>query len=180
MALENGNVEQNKHGVVVNEYLQSVSNPRVYAAGDVASTMGLPLTPIAGMESAIVAKNLLNGNNETADSKVVPSVVYSVPKVASVGLSEEQAKDADIDYNVKMVDMSKWYTNRRTNDRDSKIKTIVDKSTNLVIGAHAVGSTADELINIFALAIQFDISVDKLKEMIFAYPSVASDIRYML
>ena len=71
MALEKGNVAQSKQGVVVNEYLQSVSNARVYSAGDAAATKGLPLTPIAGMEAAIVADNLLNGNHATANYKAV-------------------------------------------------------------------------------------------------------------
>jgi len=180
MALGKGNVVQNERGVIVNEYLQSVSNPKVYAAGDVAATMGLPLTPVASMEAGIVSKNLLYGNQATANYKVVPSVVYSVPKVAFVGLSEKQATDSGIDFEVKMIDTSSWYTSRRTNDGYSKIKTLVNKKDRLIVGAHAIGNAADELINIFAMAIQFDISVDAIKEIIFAYPSVASDIHYML
>ncbi|MBT7121567.1 MAG: NAD(P)/FAD-dependent oxidoreductase, partial [Clostridia bacterium] len=180
MELNKGNVEQSKHGVVVNEFLQSVSNPKVYSAGDAAATDGLPLTPIAGMEAAIVASNLLNGNHATASYKAVPSVVYSVPKVAAVGLSAEQAADAGIECEVKTTDTSGWYTSRRTNDGYSKIKTLVDKKTNRIVGAHAVGNYADELINIFTMAIAFDIAADDIKKMIFAYPSVGSDIHYMI
>lgn len=64
MNLEKGNIERKKHGVHVNEYLQSVSNPNVYAAGDAAATDGLPLTPVASADSHVVASNLLKGNSK--------------------------------------------------------------------------------------------------------------------
>lgn len=90
MDLEKRNVKREKKGVTVNKYLQSISNPRVYAAGDTAATDGLPLTPIAGMESHIVASNLLKGNHKIPDYKVMPTVVFTIPKLASVGLNMEE------------------------------------------------------------------------------------------
>lgn len=93
MELEKGNVERTKGGIKVNEYLQSNSNPRVYAAGDAASTNGKPLTPVAGYESHIVASNLLNGNHRKAEYPAQPSIVFSVPPLAMVGLTEQQARD---------------------------------------------------------------------------------------
>ncbi|RPI75139.1 MAG: NAD(P)/FAD-dependent oxidoreductase, partial [Ignavibacteriales bacterium] len=62
MDLEKGNVKREKRGVSVNEYLQSVTNPIVYSAGDSVASNGLPLTPVATMESNIAASNILNGN----------------------------------------------------------------------------------------------------------------------
>src|SRR5256884_9890302 len=74
-------------GVRVNEFLQSVTNPRVYAAGDAAAAPGsLPLTPVAGYEGAIVASNLLKGNARRPDYRGIPSVVFTVPPLAGVGL----------------------------------------------------------------------------------------------
>jgi glutathione reductase (NADPH) len=61
--LEKAGVEYQKRGVTVNEYLQSVSNAAVYAAGDAAATGGPPLTPVASMEGRVVAANLLEGNH---------------------------------------------------------------------------------------------------------------------
>ena len=86
-------VEAEKHGVKVNRYLQSTSNPCVYAAGDAASSGGPPLTPIAGYEGRIVATNLLEGNRATALYTAVPSVVFSVPPLATAGLSEQAAHE---------------------------------------------------------------------------------------
>ncbi len=82
-----------KRGVEVNEYLQSMSNPGVYAAGDSAATGGPPLTPVAGYEGEIVAENMLQGNQRKPNYLGVPSVVFTVPPLASVGLSEQSARE---------------------------------------------------------------------------------------
>ncbi len=70
MNLENAGIERGKRGITVNEYLQSVSNPDVYAAGDAAASGGLPLTPVATMERHVVASNLLNGNHRSRTKRV--------------------------------------------------------------------------------------------------------------
>src|SRR5262249_2224943 len=77
----------------VKAYLQSVSNPRVYAAGDAALPLGsLPLSPVAVHEGLIVASNLLHGNRKSPDYRGTPSVVFTVQPLARAGLSEEQAR----------------------------------------------------------------------------------------
>ncbi|MGC1931800.1 MAG: NAD(P)/FAD-dependent oxidoreductase [Candidatus Nitrosopolaris sp.] len=75
---------ENKKGIKVNEYLQSVSNPAVYAAGDAAASGGLPLTPVASYEGEIVANNLLEGNHVKPNYNGTPSVVFTIPPLASV------------------------------------------------------------------------------------------------
>lgn len=180
MNLGKANVQQSRNGVVVNQYMQSVSNKIVYAAGDAADTGGLPLTPIASIEGYVAAENILGGETQPIDYRATPSVVFSIPKVALVGLNEAQAKDMGKDFYVKTYDTSGWNTSRRTNDNYSKVKVLIENDTSMIIGAHAVGNSADELINLFALAIKFNIPADKLKAMVFAYPTVASDLMYML
>ncbi|SDK08175.1 glutathione reductase (NADPH) [Paenibacillus sp. OK060] len=174
LELEKGNVSYTKKGISVNEYLQSESNPRVYAAGDVTATEGLPLTPLAGQESRAVSLNLLEGNHNKPNYKVMPSIVFTVPSLGSVGLDVEQAKKEG--YEVKVNDMSKWYTYKRTNEKYAMAKVVIDKSTGRILGAHVLGGKTEELINLFAMAIQFDLTTDQLNTMNFAYPTAASDI----
>lgn len=178
--LERGQVDRNKNGVHVNDYLQSVSNPKVYAAGDVAATDGPPLTPIATNESHVVASNLIKGNNKTVEYPVVPSVVFTIPKLASVGMSEQQAKEAGLRFDVTYEEVSEWFTYRRTNESYAAFKVITDREKGVVVGAHLLSGEADELINHFATAIRFKLPIVELKKMVFAYPTVASDISYMI
>ena len=80
--LKAGDVDQTKRGIKVNEYLQSVSNPHVYAAGDVADSGGPPLTPVATYEGNIVAANLSKGNTLQPNYTGVPSVVFTIPPLS--------------------------------------------------------------------------------------------------
>ena len=77
--LDVAGVEWDEQGVKVNEFLQSVSNPAVYAAGDAAASGGPPLTPVADYEGAIVASNLLNGKHEKPNYAGIPTVVFAIP-----------------------------------------------------------------------------------------------------
>ncbi|WP_214807396.1 NAD(P)/FAD-dependent oxidoreductase [Exiguobacterium sp. s102] len=180
MQLEKGNVEREKRGVAVNEFLQSRSNPRVYAAGDAAATEGLPLTPIASMESHVVASNLLKKNHRSPNYKVMPTVVFTLPKLASVGLSEEQAREKGHQIKVNKMETSDWYTYKRTNEKYAMVKVIIDEESDKILGAHLISHEADELINHFATAIQFNLTTKDLKQMIYAYPTAASDLGYMV
>jgi glutathione reductase (NADPH) len=169
-----------KGGVKVNEYLQSVSNAAVYGAGDVAASEGIPLTPVAEYEGEIVAYNLLNGNKSRPNYIGIPSVVFTVPSLASVGLQEEAAKQQGLNFRTNYKDTSSWYSSRRIGESCSGFKVLIEKSSNCILGAHILGSHAEEAINIFALAIRLGLNVDKIKEVIFTYPTNTYDIRYML
>lgn len=179
LALERGGIARTKRGVQVNRYLQSETEPAVYAAGDAADGGGLPLTPVAGYEGEIVAENILHGNRRTADFAGLVSVVYSVPALASVGLDEERAKQRGLVYKCLRGDASEWYTYRRINAK-AAYKVLVDERSDEILGAQLLGPYAEELANLFALAMRAKIGMRLLKETLFGYPSPASDLEYML
>lgn len=179
--LESAGIEYDKkHGIIVNQYLQSLSNPAVYAAGDVAATDGLPLTPVAGYEGGIVADNLINGNNLAPNYEGIPSVVFTVPSLASVGLQEETAKRLGLQFVTNFQYTSSWYSSRRINETCSGFKVLIEEGSHHILGAHLLGPHAEEVINIFALAIRLKLNADKIKEGILAYPTNSYDIRYMV
>ncbi len=168
-------------GVRVNEFLQSVTNPRVYAAGDaVAFPDKLSLTPVAGYEGTIVASNLLKGNNRTPDYRGIPSVVFTVPPLARVGLTEAQARAQSLDIKVETRDTSGWYSNRRVAETSAMFKVIVDGTADRIVGAHLLGPHAEEVINLFALSIRSRVPATELKHMLYAYPTSSSDVPYMI
>src|SRR5216683_3220407 len=107
--LATGHVAVGNGRLELNEYLQSVSNPLVYAAGDAAS-MGPPLTPVSGYDGKVDAGNILEGNRHKPDYRGVPSVAFTVPPIASVGLNESQAQQQGLKFKVKSENTPNWFT----------------------------------------------------------------------
>ncbi len=177
--LEAARVDSNGTTIKLNEYLQSVSNPAVYVAGDAANT-GFPLTPVAAMEGRAVAANLLQGNHKTVDYTGIPSAVFTVPALARVGLLENEAHELGLKVRVKYASVPNWYTARRLNEPSYAYKVLVEEKTDRLLGAHLLGPDAAEVANIFALAIRSGLGVSDLKNAKFVYPTAASDIGYML
>lgn len=178
--LETAGVEREERGVRVDQYLRSVSNPAVFAAGDAAATKGLPLTPVASHEGSIAAANLLSGNHRTADYRGAPTVVFTVPPLAAVGLTEPEAREAGRRFKTRSGDSSGWYSARRVGIRHSGYKVLVEEETGRILGAHLLGQHAEEVINLFGLAVRAGLRAEELKEMLYAYPTSASDVPYML
>jgi len=181
MHLTEAGIEWNpERGIKVNEYLQSVSNSAVYAAGDAAGSAGPPLTPVATYEGKIVAENLLQGNHHKLNYDGVPSVVFTVPPLASVGLQEQAARQLGLKFRVNQADTSSWYSSRRVAERFSGFKVLVEELSDRILGAHLLGPDAGETINIFALAIRKGLTSADLKDMLFAYPTLGSDVVYLV
>jgi glutathione reductase (NADPH) len=177
--LAGAGIAAEKGRLVLNEFLQSVSNPAVYAAGD-AAAKGPPLTPVSSHDGKVVAANLLEGNRHRPDYRGVPSVAFTLPPIAAVGLGETEARAAGLKFRVKSEKVPDWYTARRVAETVYGFKTLIEEDSERVLGAHLVGPHADEVINLFALAIRHGLSADNLKQTIFAYPTGASDIGSML
>ncbi|MBI6120723.1 dihydrolipoyl dehydrogenase family protein [Salegentibacter maritimus] len=181
LALEKGEVAFSNKGITVNEFLQNTTNENVYACGDVSASPGLPLTPLSSQESKIVAANLLNEKaSKKTDFPPQPTVVFTLPKLASVGLLEKEAKEQGYDYTLEHKLVPDWFNPKHINEKIYAYKTLVDNKTGLVIGAHLIGPEASEIINMFVMAMCGKLDCETLKKMIFTYPSWASDIKGMV
>ncbi len=178
--LEAAGVAREKDGVLVNEYLQSVTNPAVYAAGDAVASGGFPLTPVAGMQGDIVARNLLEGNRHTPNYTGIPSVVFTTPPLVRVGLLEEAARTQGLRFTTHHEDTSSWYSSRRVALPHTGFKTLVEEGTEYILGAHLLGLHAEEVINLFALVIRLGLRASDLKQMVYTYPTSAWDVSYMV
>lgn len=172
-------IERDRRRLTLNDYLQSVSNPAIYAAGD-AAARGPMLTPIAGYDGDIVAANLLEGNHRTPDYAVVPSAVFTVPPLAMVGLTEAAARERGLRYRVNFERTSDWHSARRVGEDAAGFKVVIERDTQRILGAHLLGPHADEVINVYAVAMRAGMRAPELKEMLFAYPTGGSDISHML
>jgi glutathione reductase (NADPH) len=172
IAVENGRIR-------LNDYLQSVSNPLVYAACDTAAK-GPPLTPVSSHDAKVVAANILEGNRHRPDYRGVPSVAFTLPPIAAVGLSEAAARQHTPNLRVNSAKVPDWYSARRVGESVYGYKTLIEEGSGRILGAHLVGPNADEVINLFGIAIRLDLTADDLRSTMFAYPTGASDIGYML
>ena len=173
------NVAAEEGRLKLNEFLQSTSNPAVYAAGD-AAQQGPPLTPVSSHDAKVVAANLIDGNHQKPDYRGVPSVAFTIPPIAAVGMSEAEARDSGRRFRLKCERASGWFTALQAAEPVYGYKTLVEEDSGRILGAHLVGPHADEVINLFALAIRHDLSADQLNDTMFAYPTGASDISSML
>ena len=179
LALERAGVAIQDGRLQLNEYLQSVSNPAVYAAGD-AARLGPPLTPVSSHDAKVVAGNLLEGNRHKPDYRGVPSVAFSLPPIVAVGLSEADARKQGLRFRMQTQKVPNWYTARQAAEPVYGYKVLVDEETDRILGAHLVGPHVEEVVNLFALAIRHGLTATALKQTMFAYPSGASDIGSML
>ena len=180
LGLDAGNVETGDAGISLNEFLQSVSNPRVYAAGDVNAT-GPQLTPVALMEAEAVVRSILEENAEPPDYSGIPSVLFTHPVLARTGLLEAECEELGIPYEKRFVDASGWASVKRLGEETAAIKILVQPEDGRILGAHVLGPRAEEVVNVFALAIRKRIPRRDLGDVVWAYPSFVYDaIRHAL
>jgi glutathione reductase (NADPH) len=165
--------------IEVDEYLRSVSNPSVWVAGD-ALVHSAQLSPLATYEGRIVGQNIVDNAQLKPDYSIVPSAVYTVPALSSVGMTEAGAKQAGVDVEVVISDMSSWFSARFYAETVAWAKVLVEKGTRRIVGAHLVGHHGEELIHLFALAMRHSISADQLGDEMYAFPTFAADIKSMI
>ncbi|MBO0439809.1 dihydrolipoyl dehydrogenase family protein [Candidatus Enterococcus ikei] len=175
--LEKIGVDYTHKGIKVNDYLQtSVEN--IYALGDCLQKNNPKLTPVASFEGSYLAKILSGTLDESIDYPTLPTIIFSSPKLAQVGLTDKATQEHE-NYESEDLDLSKWFTYKHLNEPLVKAKIIRDKTTDLLVGATILGNEADQLINMFTLIINQKLSSEKVNEMIMLYPTVSSDLSYL-
>ena len=145
----------------------------IYAVGDVTNRINL--TPVALAEGSIVANNLFNNTSKIASYENIPTCVFSQPNIATVGLTEDEARKKYKDITVyKSLFTPLKLTLTQSNEK-SFIKLITNKKTNLVIGAHMVGENAGEIMQGIAIAIKAGATKDIFDSTIGIHPTLAEE-----
>jgi len=153
--LARGGIEIDADGlIVVDEYLRT-SAAGVFALGDVCSQE--QLKHVANKDARVVQHNLLHPDSMvTSDRRVVPHAVFSMPQVASVGLTEAQAEEQGIDYVVSREDYGETAFGWAMEDTDHFVKIIADARSKIILGAHVIGPQASSLIQPLIQAMTFE------------------------
>ncbi len=177
--LDAGEVKHDAIAVAIDDYLRSTSNPAVWACGD--SLAASPqLSPIATYEGRIVGQNIVHGAKLTPDYSVIPSCVYTVPALSTVGLTEDEANAQGLNVRVSVNDMTSWFSAKSYAESVAWAKVLVDEHTDCIVGAHMVGHQAEELIHLFAMAMRHNITTSALKDDMFAFPTFSSDVKNLI
>ena len=176
MNLNQIGVETDQHGIEVNDHLQTTVE-NIYAMGDVVSRKQPKLTPVSGFEAQYLSHELLKGGDGIT-YPAIPTLVYGMPKLAQVGLSVEEAQKQADKYYINKLDMTGWFSYKRTNEPVSKAEVVIDKESNRIVGAFVISSEADTVINYLTMIINTKATMSEVQSQIFAYPTEASDLEY--
>ena len=171
--LDAGNVSNDRGFVEVNENLQSISNQKVYAIGDVIKTPAL--AHVAYYEAKRVAQVILE-EEVLAENTIWPSVTFCSPQVASIGQSEASLKEKEVSFKTKKVFFKPNAKAKIKGDDSGFIKIIYNTETDKILGASIIGNDATELIHEFLVAINANLSMEDLSKMIFAHPTLSESI----
>ena len=164
----------NRKEIKINDYAQT-SNEKIYSAGDV--TLGPQFVYVAAYEGGIVADNAIGGLNKKLDLSVVPGVTFTNPSIATVGLTEEQAKEKGYDVKTSVLPLEavpRAIVNRETT---GVFKLVADTKTLKILGVHVVSENAGDVIYAGTLAVKFGLTVEDLKESFAPYLTMAEGLK---
>ncbi len=172
--LEKLNVELFRGGIKIDSNCRT-NVPHVYAAGDVT---GFSLLAHTASREGEVAVNHITGKKDFMRYNAIPAVVYTNPEIASVGLTEELARKKNIKYKVKTLPMA--YAGRFIAENEGKngiVKILVGTEFNELLGVHMIGNPSSEMIYGAAIAIEAQLRIDDLQEIVFPHPTVSEILR---
>lgn len=162
--------DENGHILVDKFFQTSVKN--IYAIGDVIG--GIELTPMALAQGMAVAKTLFNSSPTTVDTELVPTAIFTHPNFAMVGLSEEKARE-DFDVAIFTTTFTQLKHTLTANSERTRMKLVVDKVSDRVLGAHMVGPDAGELLQGLAVAIRAGATKAHFDSTLGIHPSAAEE-----
>jgi dihydrolipoamide dehydrogenase len=170
LGLENTDIELHDGKIRVNDFYQTKES-HIYAIGDCIG--GIQLAHVASREGIIAVEHMAGLNPTTLNERQVPKCIYSSPEVASIGLTEQKAKD--LGYSIKVGKfpfkaIGKALVNGKT---DGFVKMIADKKTDDLLGVHLIGSNVTELISEASLATLLDATPWEIAEAIHPHPTLS-------
>lgn len=160
--------------IVVDSHLRT-SNPRIYAAGDV--TLGPQFVYVAAYEGRVAAENAVAGANQAVDLTAVPGVTFTKPAIATVGLTEEQARALGYDVITSVLPLAAVPRALVNHETAGVCKLVADAQTRKVLGAHMVAEHAGEVIYAATLVVKFGLTIEDLRETMAPYLTMAEGLK---
>lgn len=171
--LEVLNLKMNERGFIKTDSKLRTSIDNVYAVGDVNGT--LPLAHVASAEGIVAAETIM-GVESRMNYNIIPKVVYSFPELASVGITEEEAKDRGLDYSVGKFPLMANGMAIAEGEANGFVKIISDNKYGEVIGVHMAAATASDMISKAAAVMQLEGTVYDIAKTIHPHPTFAETL----
>ena len=169
LGLESVGLKPDQRGFLAVDKQMRTSVPNIYAIGDIA---GQPMLAHKGSKEGLVAAGVIAGQPEEYDVKCVPAVIFTAPEMASVGLLEEQAKEAGHEVVTGQFPFAASGRAMSLMETDGFVKIVSDAKTDEVLGVHMVGPEVTELIAEAALAIEMGATTEDVARTIHAHPTL--------
>ncbi len=175
LGLEKAGVHVDKNGaIIVNEEMKTTS-PDIWAAGDV---IGEPmLETVAGKEGSIAAENALAGKRKKMDFSAVPHAVFTMPQVASVGLTEKKAEEKGIICRCSTIPMELVPRAVLAKDTRGLVKMVIDAETERILGVHILASLAADMIHEGVLAVKYGMTIDDIIDTVHVFPTMTEAVK---
>ena len=161
--------------IITDEHMNTTV-PNIFAAGDCAG--GKQLAHAAAYQGRIAAKNIARSSRlKQIDSRLIPNCIFTMPEVASVGITEQETKENGIEPKINKFDFLGSGMARIMDEAEGFIKIVSDKNTGDILGASIIGPKATELIAIITVAIQSHLKLSQLRSIVFAHPTLSESIQ---
>jgi len=172
IGLEELGIKHTKSGIDVNDRMET-NVKGVYAIGDVA---GGGLAHVASEEGIVAAENAM-GLDSKIDLRVVPRCIYTIPEVAAVGMTEDQAKEQGYDLSIGKFPFTASGRALTLDETEGTVKVLADKSTKEILGVHIIGPSASDIIPEAALAMKLEATTEDLARTIHPHPTLSEALR---
>lgn len=167
-------IELDHSAVKVNEYLQSVSAPHIYAVGDSAGKR--QQSPVAWYEGPIAAHNAIKGNERKVDFSVFPTAIFTIPAVGQVGLTEVEALNRGIKAKTTKLPYEYNPAAGVRNETEGMVKVVYEEGTERILGVHVIGAHAEDTIQIAAMAMKGGLNKSEVGAMHYVFPTFGGAI----
>jgi mercuric reductase len=171
---ERAGVETDR-GFVVVDNRQRTSAEGIWAAGDVA--VGPQLTPVAQFQARVAVDDMWGAGSRRADYSVLPTAIFTDPELASVGLTEREARETGHDVDVVKHPLSAVTRAQYTRTKHGLYKIVFDRATRKVLGVHVVSRGGSDIVGALAPALKLGVTVDDLALMHHVYPSYSEGLK---
>jgi mercuric reductase len=174
LGLERVGIERHKLGIVVDDHMRT-SVEGIWAAGDVTGMY--QLTPIAQYQARIAIADMFGQNGPTADYSVLPTAIFTDPELAGVGVTEDEARDQGLDYEVVVQPLKNVTRSQYIEAKHGLFKLIVHRESRKVLGLHVVSRAASDVVQGFSLSLKLGVTVDDVAQMHHIYPTWSEGVK---